>query len=63
MKKIFYFDHKAQDYKPTLVVGSYVDKLGNCYYVVDVDFDGKMKSRLAFKNLSSVTDFINCNLR
>lgn len=62
MKKIFYFQHAALDYVPTLVVGSYVDKRGNCYYVVDVTLDG-LKLRLGFKNMSSVTDFINCNLK
>lgn len=62
MKKVNYFNHRAQEYKSTLVVGSYVDKLGDVFYVVDITLSG-VQMRLAFKKLSSVTDFINCNLK
>lgn len=62
MDKIHFFKHKALSFKPVFVVGSYVDRLGNVFYVVDIDYPG-FSLRFAFRKLSSVLVFFDSYFR
>lgn len=60
---IIAYKHKTEVLKPILEVTSVIDKIGVVWYSVQFQDNDNRLVYYRFKNMSSVIDFINSNIK